>query len=251
MSALGVEAELEAELRQLGRPVLDTSSIHSIGPSLEAARAWDAAHPVEAARHRALVEALHEAALEREAAEAEAMRASRALRRLESAGVGARSLEAASAALDTEAMRATRDWLESGATWLVLCGARGTGKTVAATWAVREAVRTGGTAAFRRASELAKLSMFDEGAKEMTRLRGVGLLVLDDYGAEVASDYARAQLHELLDARHEDFGRTVLTSNLAWRGVAERMGERLTDRLQQSGRVVELRVRASMRGGAT
>lgn len=247
--------ELEATIASLGRPTLSTSTIKAIAASLAQAKAWDAANPEAAARYHALTAQHHAETARLQREEREALAVEKALRtqaaKLERSGVGERSLAAASDAKPTEALAVVQRWLpDTSLTWLCLCGAKGTGKSVAATWAVREVIRGGGSAAFRRTSELAKLSQFEAGAAELEQLKRVHLLVLDDFGAELLTDYARAQLHELLDHRHEHYGRTVLTSNLAWIGsgsMSERLGERLVDRVAQAGRCIQLSPANSLR----
>jgi DNA replication protein DnaC len=241
-------AQLEASIASLGRPSLSLANLQAILDTGKRAKAWDDAHPVEAARHRALVAELEAETRRAETQEAERLAAERVLRtsaaKLERSGAGQRALAAAADAEDTEALVAVKRWLQDASkTWLVLCGAKGTGKSVAATWAVREAITTGSTAAFRRSSELAKLSGFDAGAVELDALKRVNLLVLDDVGTEQLNDWARAQLHELVDHRHEAYGRTILTSNLPWRGAGgleARLGERIADRVAQAGTVVQV-----------
>lgn len=249
-------AELEAAIEALGRPRLSLSGLRAIIDTGARARAWDEAHPLEAATYRTLVAELEVETRRHEAQEAERLQAERVLRaaasRLERSGVGQRALAAAAEAQDTEALAAVKRWLgDTSSTWLVLCGPKGTGKSVAATWAVRHAITTGSTAAFRRASELAKLSGFDAGAAELEALKRVDLLVLDDVGTEQLNDWARAQLHELVDYRHEAYGRTVLTSNLRWRGeggLEARLGERVADRIAQAGMVMQVAGPSRRRG---
>lgn len=239
---------LEARLKAIGRPSLPLASLRELTMGRAAQRAWDAAHPDGAAEHFALTADLDAAVREAEALEQQLRVAEKALRRLEASGVGPRSLDAASAPDETPAIAAVRRWLgDSSRTWLVLCGSKGTGKSVAATWAVREVCRQGSSAAFRSMASLAKLSSFDAGADEMAYLKRVHLLVLDDVGTEVLTDHAKAQLHDLLDARHEHYGRTIVTSNLLWDAplapgsLQERLGERLVDRVRQSGGVVQFK----------
>lgn len=254
--------ELRRAIDALGRPQVSFAGFGGVARSLAAMRAWDAEHPVEAAEHQRLANLL-EAETKREEREArERINAERALRtsamKLQRSGVGERSLTAAASATDTEALGVVKRWREDASlTWLCLCGAKGTGKSVAATWLVREVITAGDTAAFRRTSELAKLSQFDAGAAELEHLKHVHLLVLDDFGAELLTDYAKAQLFEVLDHRHEAYGRTIITSNLPWvtstrdgatvPGVSERLGERLCDRIAQAGRVVQLSAAHSFR----
>jgi DNA replication protein DnaC len=248
-------AQLEAEIAALGRPGMSLAGFRAIAQSLERAKAWDAANPEKAARYHALCAKLDAETkrLEREAAERLALE--RALRtssaKLARCGAGDRSLAAAADPDDTEALAIVKRWLaEKGKVWLALCGVPGTGKSVAATWAVREVIRSGSTAAFRKTSEIAKLSGFEAGAAEMEHLKSVDLLALDDFGTELLTDYARAQLFELLDARHEAYGRTILTSNLLWMGpggMAERLGERLVDRIADGGTRQQLSKATSLR----
>lgn len=241
--------QLEAAISELGRPALSLVGLRAVLDTAARAKAWDEAHPIEAARYRELVHELEVEVKRAEREEAERLRVERIMRasvaKLERSGVGPRSLAAADGAEDTEALLAVKAWLaDSSKTWLVLCGTKGAGKTVAATWAVREAIKTGSDGAFRRMTEVLKLSGFDSGASEFDFLKRVDMLVLDDAGTETLSDWARAQLHEIVDARHEAYRRTILTSNLMWRakgasgeGLEQRLGERIVDRITQAGTV--------------
>lgn len=233
------------------------SRLRRIALNAAAAKAWDAEDPERARRFHALVAELDAETKRVERTERERIATERILRtsasRLERSGVGERSLDAAASAYETEALGVVKRWrADASLTWLVMCGVKGTGKSVAATWLVREVINSGDSAAFRRTSELAKLSQFEAGAAELEHLKCVHLLVLDDFGAELLTDYARAQLFEVLDHRHENYGRTILTSNLQWQGaggMAERLGERLVDRMAQAGRVVQLQPEKSLRRG--
>lgn len=247
--------DLQSELDAIGRPRPSAYAMRELAQHRERARLWDLEHPEAAARWKALADQVSAAMRVREEQERETQALERRLRhqgeRLSRSGVGERSLAAASNPDDTEALGVVKRWRENKSlTWLVICGVKGTGKSVAATWAVREVIRNGDTARFRRTSDLAKLSNFEAGADELEALKGVHLLVLDDFGSELLSAFARDKLDEVLDHRHENYGRTILTSNLAWAGpggMADRLGERLTDRIKQAGRVVQLSPANSLR----
>lgn len=249
--------ELLSHIEALGRPSMAIGTFRAIAHSLARAKAWDEANPEMAAKYRALCAEVDAETARVAREERERIAAERILRtaasRLERSGVGERSLDAAAAAYETEALGVVKRWrADASLTWLVMCGVKGTGKSVAATWLVREVIGSGDSAAFRRTSELAKLSQFEAGAAELEHLKHVHLLVLDDFGAELLTDYAKAQLFEVLDHRHENYGRTILTSNLRWQGaggMAERLGERLVDRMAQAGRVVQLQPEKSLRRG--
>lgn len=225
--------------------------LHAIQRSMRALKDWDAEHPDLAKEHHRLVDEL-ELVERHEAASARAVRlAERAVSVLERSGAGERSLAAATSPQQTQALEAAQQWMaEAPHRWaLVMRGTVGTGKTVAACWCLRRAALQGESVAFRKAGEVARLSGFDAGAVELKLLKSVGLLVLDDVGAEKLNEWGQALLVELLDARYESNARTVLTANPPWEkdpkfpdraALVERLGQRVVDRLRQGGRVVEL-----------
>lgn len=229
-------AEIVAEIESLGAPRPSWRSMGAIRDSLEAMRRWRETNPAANRRHEEL---LYELQLV-EAQAAEVAAAERATHAAKSAGIGSRTLETAESAQDTPAMLATRQWLNSGRSWLLLAGDVGTGKSVAAAWALLEVAKQGQRIAFRRASEIARMSGFDVGAKDIAALKSVGLLVVDDLGTECQTGWAASIFHELFDARHEAKRRTIITSNLKRADARARLGDRLSDRVQQDGRVVWL-----------
>lgn len=174
----------------------------------------------------------------------------RRLSALASSGIGQRALEAAESPTNTDAMVASKEWLGSGLAWLVLCGNAGTGKTVAATWCMRSEAILGRLVAFRRFSEISRLSGFGDGATEIDNLKRVDLLVVDDFATEIPNNWARQILLELLDFRHEQRLRTIITANFRDAAQArECLGARIADRIRQDGKVVFLNG-ASMRGAS-
>jgi DNA replication protein DnaC len=237
-------SEIDAEMETLGRPRPELGSIGSIVRGLNAAKEWDAANPIAAARWQALREELEAAQREEKARDRERQHAERLERRLASrldeAGLGSRQRDAAMSPKDTEALKAARQWYQGQKAWLLLCGGVGAGKSVAAGWCVVEVVKGGGTASQRKSQELARLSGFESGAVELERLKHIDLLVVDDVGAENVSEWGRAVLFELLDARHEERLRTVLTSNLSPNALASHLGERLADRIREDASVVQV-----------
>lgn len=253
---------LEQQIAALGRPGLEFRTMGTVAKSLANAKAWDAANPDKAAEYHRLVAELEAETKRIEREEASRLQLERALRhmavKLERSGIGERSLHAAQAAEDTEALGVVKRWLPDNAlTWLVLCGAKGVGKSVAATWACVEVIKGGGTAAAITAPRLATLSQFEAGAEELAWLKRVDMLLVDDVGTELLTDFAKARMHELFEERHETYRRTVVTSNLTWRtttrdgqtipGLEQRLGERIVDRMTQAGRVVQLSAGKSMR----
>jgi DNA replication protein DnaC len=232
--------QLEAEIDAIGRPATVLAPIAALFANTKAKAVWDAANPEGRAKYFALVGELQELRDEQQAANDKAYASERRLKRLVRAGCGERSAAASEDPRDTPALSAVEEWLQADKTWLLLAGAKGCGKTVAATWAVDHALSSGKSAAFRAVSAVGALSQYDDGATEMERLRGVHLLVLDELGVEFASDYAKSRFFELLDARHEACRPTILTSNLGLADASKRLGERIADRIVGDGSAFEL-----------
>lgn len=59
------------------------------------------------------------------------------------------------------------------------------------------------------------------------------LLLLDDLGAERATDWATTELAKLIDYRYQRGLATLVTTNLTLRDVAEYLGERTADRMAE------------------
>ena len=69
-----------------------------------------------------------------------------------------------------------------------------------------------------------------------------GLLLLDEIGAEISgrSDWGGMILERLLDERYLNELPTIMATNLTADGFKERYGERLTDRLRESGEFLSI-----------
>ena len=138
----------------------------------------------------------------------------------------------------TEATQATDAWLDSEATFLVLGGGVGVGKTVAGAHAIAQ---RGGI--FRKASQVTRMSQYDAEAWE--RLYSARLLVVDDLGAEPLDQggWGLSALLDLFDRRYDERARTLITTNLgldAFRARYSPDGGRFMDRLREAGRWINL-----------
>jgi len=130
---------------------------------------------------------------------------------------------------------------------LLLCGAVGVGKTLAAGWAV--AACGGGSVI--HAPELARRILPTrtevEAGFEPVNLR-TSLLVLDDLGTEADAGFARwSEALALLVERRLMVGRTIVTSNMGRRQFRPRYGDRIASRLNAHAYVVELQAKTSLR----
>lgn len=170
--------------------------------------------------------------------------------RLQELGWPARALDVALDGRETRAIAAVRAWNPKHAA-LVLAGPKGTGKTVGAAWA---ALHWASNASFRfaRSATLLRLSRFDqpkdpEATRDARRAYGVRwpekwsdvigapALCLDDLGAEYldAKGSFVADMDELIDTFYGDRRPLIITTNLDARGVQERYGSRVFDRLNE------------------
>lgn len=130
-----------------------------------------------------------------------------------------------------------------------LFGECGTGKTYLASIVAQDFLRSGKSVLFVKVPSLLddikatfngqgrELDMLDE-------LRAANLVVLDDFGMEKPTQWAGATLCKVLDMRYDNpTGRTIVTSNLSPRELADRLnnasdganlnGSRIFDRLKE------------------
>lgn len=143
----------------------------------------------------------------------------------------------------TDATRACRRWLQGDASFLVLSGGVGVGKTVAAISAFYKpgvtVAKNGHPSAFRilRASDLAQT--IDPWQNEDVRKESPvwPRLVIDDLGTEFADNRRfRAALEKTIDLRmNRPHLRTIVTTNLPREAIREMYGDRVADRLNDCG----------------
>lgn len=128
-------------------------------------------------------------------------------------------------------------WLRGELPWLVMLGPSGVGKSCAGGYALHRQVRAGKRARWQKASTLVREigSAFDsDAAQRLEMVKHVECLVLDDLGAEHRNEFTASLLFEVLQHRHEESLRTIVTTNLNPEAFRERVGSRLYDRIRSA-----------------
>jgi DNA replication protein DnaC len=159
---------------------------------------------------------------------------------------------------ETTAMKHARAFVaDKDARALVLSGGRGCGKTTAASWIVgqRWHDEDHDTFGFRikpifiDVSRLSRLSRYK--AEDMDPLERSPLLAIDDLGMEYADEKGNflSTLDGIFNARYAAGLRTVITTNLTHEAFSKRYGERVIDRIRETGRFFEMADK-SLRGRA-
>jgi DNA replication protein DnaC len=145
---------------------------------------------------------------------------------------------------ETPWLEAVREWHAGSKSVLVLSGSVGSGKTVAACWAM-----AGDNGLFVSAANLARI-VGDFDRTEWRRFASCRLLVVDDLGDELQAERLSAALKQIISERGAHGGRTVLTTNETPKQLKARYpDEKLWSRIAQSCDVV-VRSGGDMRRGA-
>lgn len=205
-------ANLCAEHDAFDRPsIMNRARIEDWGRTIEAAKAWDAAHQVEAARREWIVSRIDEI--------------NAALKRLAAERMHSHAAIAAMGALETPAVLALREWLRGDLQWCVMTGATGLGKTMAF-----RSVLTRHNQMVVRAIDLVRF-VFDC-PRERAQMLSCAVLAVDDVGTEGDGEGPRRALWDILDARHEAGRRTAVSSNLSREGLASHLDPRVLERIR-------------------
>lgn len=128
------------------------------------------------------------------------------------------------------------EWAASPRGWLTLCGSAGTGKTHLAAAAANVRLMAGDRVCFAVVPDLldALRASYREDAEAafgdvFQSLKQADLLVLDDLGAQAATEWAREKLYQLCATRHLRGAPTLVTTNLMPDDLDPRLASRLLD----------------------
>lgn len=158
--------------------------------------------------------------------------------------VHAKPLAEGARLIETVALAAARQWRASAATLLVLAGNVGTGKSLAAAWALLDYLQAttkpnpwgqriaADVPLWCDAPCLTRFAPWDE---RITELERAPIFVLDDLGQEEATPRGLATIDSLLTRRDAEGRPTIITTNVFGSVFREAYGDRIIDRLRQSG----------------
>jgi len=166
---------------------------------------------------------------------------------LEGQGIPRRIIQTLNAPLkSTRAVRQVRKiFLAPKEAWvLVLSGDKGCGKSVAAGLylklraerALDNQEQPPESSVWYSAVRMARMSSYNGDFDKMLRTH---LMVIDDLGVEYLDNkgYFEQRFDELMNDRYENFGRTIITTNLNAQDFKERYSDRVTSRMREGFRV--------------
>ncbi len=137
----------------------------------------------------------------------------------------------------TRALDVAKAWVASPRKYLTLVGDIGVGKSTAAAWSALERDKSGASSiVYCLEAHVAEWHRYrsTKHAAAWAAARAASTLVVDEVGevALHAREDARVGLDLLIHERRGGDGRDILLGNLSDRGLAERIDDRLLDRLQ-------------------
>lgn len=143
-----------------------------------------------------------------------------------------------------KAHEAVADFIENpGKIGLFLFGPAGTGKTHLAVKVAQEIKLS--TKFVKMPKLLLQLrANFDgkgyENEQIIEKLSKQELLIIDDLGAEKASDWVAETIYLLIDERYGRMLPTIITSNFSLSDLATRVGDRVASRITEMCRIIEI-----------
>lgn len=124
---------------------------------------------------------------------------------------------------------------------LLLCGQVGTGKTHLCSAIANYVLQSGTSVLYLKTSRLLDMirenkyrgdeDTYRESTKKLEAVYRVGLLIIDDLGTEILTDFAREQLFLILDERINLHLPWVISTNLLPNVIESHYGDRISDRL--------------------
>lgn len=148
--------------------------------------------------------------------------------------------DATMADLDETVQAQVADWIEREGATLLFAGPVGTGKTHAAYAALHHLMGQGLTVEAVTLADLLAALRPDGDAQTARRARVAQVLLLDDFGAAKASEWAVEQIVALVDARLREGHRMIVTTNSPYEALVEAWDDRALDRLRYRWKVITM-----------
>jgi len=151
-----------------------------------------------------------------------------------------------------KAWEAVEDFIKNnGPKGLFLFGGAGTGKTHLVTKIAQEVDME--TKLIKFPELIMRLKgNFDGSSYEnesiIENLANINLLIIDDIGAEKASEWVSEIIYILIDKRYSNMKTTVITSNFTPQELAERVGDRIVSRISEMCRIIEIKTSDKRKG---
>ena len=127
---------------------------------------------------------------------------------------------------------------------MYIWGPVGTGKTYAAYAIMKRLGEIGIRATFYTSPDLMDELRDDFQHKDNYNLDRLlenrGVLIIDDLGAEKATEWVVETLHRIIDKRYREVLPTIVTSNSSLDELSERVGDRIPSRLAEACDIVKL-----------
>lgn len=135
-----------------------------------------------------------------------------------------------------------------------ILGEAGIGKTAIACTIAKELIsKTEGHAAFATVQDIVRVTKgYSSGEDILKRYRFAQVLVLDDLGIEkTPTPFETRAIFDIINERYSHGYKTIITSNLSMKELAEAYGVRIVDRLNEEGIVVKLTTWKNLRAEST
>ncbi|MDO8672716.1 MAG: ATP-binding protein, partial [Dehalococcoidia bacterium] len=129
---------------------------------------------------------------------------------------------------------------------IFIWGPVGTGKTHLAAALLTKQIEEGRSGLFVAVPDLLDRIRATYSGKQdeddlLKRVTSSNLIVLlDDFGAERITDWAREKLYQIVNKRYNDCSETIVTSNLDPEQLAKQVGDRIVSRLVGMCRIIKL-----------
>ncbi len=131
--------------------------------------------------------------------------------------------------------KAELDGLSKNSNGLFITGNTGTGKTHLATAYLKKCLsysyKNGVIKSFIFTEIPEIISEYYVDNKSFNKYKNCDILLIDDLGSELYKDWGEAKIYELINYRYKELKQTIITSNLSYAELSEKIGDRSVSRM--------------------